>query len=396
MKNFLFLFYVIFGFVFSFSQSSFEKGYVVIGGQKQDVWIDNQDWSRSPLSISYKVNESDKPIVGNPSSIEEFGVYNSSQIYRSKEFSYDEKIPFRKNFVRVILDGAATLYSFLKTDGYNYYFETEDADFQLLSYEQYQEGRQLKENALFRGQLRSHLTCEDVTDKILQKTNYSRNDLKDVFQIYNQCKNQSFTDYTKNQLKTKFSLSLMAGTGLAAMKSESTETNKLQTEVKTPVKAGLQAEVHFPFKRYGVSAITGIFYSSHNMDAGIKETFQVPSSGNIVTRSFPVQADFSAIEIPLGAKYYINLVPKHRAFVNLGATYYHILGDLELKFDETPLYTVQEMTSEGSIGFFGGVGYMYNQRLGAEIRYSSANGLKYEKQTGKVNQLMLMLSYKIF
>ncbi len=379
-------------FTMVWAQNEFQPGYVVKNGQKIDCLILNEGWYTSPTKISYKISENDEEITATANSINEFYINDTKFKYISKFFQHVHNIPAQKNFLRVLVDGKARLYSFNSGLNEFLFFDVNQQDLEMLEYKTKVEESKLKEFSKFRGQLYKRLKCEDLTLKTFQDLNYKVVDLVEVFKTYNNCENSDFNDLT--QYKNKGQLNLYVYGGMSPFKLNPMGKNAekaVSTQTFVPLKAGLELEYLLPINNNKLGVILGAEYSSNTSEGFILYRAIVPSSGAPVLRPRKFKADYNILSIPLGVRYNMFIAENHQIFGNTGISFGIPLGDE--KYDNVT-YNVISAESKSGFGYFLGAGYRFNQRIGLELRFTSLGVVDVRNHTGKNSNVTAALSYR--
>src|SRR5690606_35362636 len=101
-------------------------------------------------------------------------------------------------FLKVLVKGKASLYSYQENSLFRYFFETESIEITQLIYKKftystidgiYREDNKIGENNQFRQQLFDVLKCDEISKEYYEKIKYRKNDLTKFFVKYNQCEN---------------------------------------------------------------------------------------------------------------------------------------------------------------------------------------------------------------
>lgn len=186
--------------------------------------IDYKDWEVNPKKIDFKESDDAKVINCFPSDIAEFHVANS--IYQSRITTID-KSPVSANnlvpreklddytvtdtiFLEVIIKGEAELYSYIdKSKKLHIYLKSSDFDQELI-YQRYLSENNTRYFEKFKGQLSYALQSCPECQKLIQRSKYDLEEIKEIVAFYN--KNTGSTPYYEKQLEeTKFEPLLISG-----------------------------------------------------------------------------------------------------------------------------------------------------------------------------------------
>jgi hypothetical protein len=185
-----------------FFQITFDKAYYFDNnGLKTDCLIKNQVWVNNPTNFEFKFSTDDTPKTMDISSVKEFGIYNISRYVRAdikidrsktkmKELT-QEKEPAWSNellFLKVLIEGKATLYYFQDFYNTRFFYSIDNSPIAQLIYREYfsADGK-LKANGKFRQQLWAYLRCNCITERYVEKMEYSQTDIEDYFKKYYEC-----------------------------------------------------------------------------------------------------------------------------------------------------------------------------------------------------------------
>src|ERR1700690_3644254 len=145
---------ILFVFLFplnAISQIAFEKGYFVDNdGKRVECFIRNLDWKNNPRQIEYKLTQESRPERLDIAFSREFGVDNYSRFVRrtvrmdvSSEYLdslRSERNPIwseQKLFLKVLVEGKATLYFYQGGNIVRYFYEVNGLAVQQLIYKRY-------------------------------------------------------------------------------------------------------------------------------------------------------------------------------------------------------------------------------------------------------------------
>lgn len=177
MNKFVFIcIFACFNFT-AFSQIKYEKGYYINDtNEKVEGYIKNIDWLNNPTDFSFKSTENSIFQILDLASVQEFGIYDRSKyvrekvkIDRSSESQFlmsSEKNPIFKDeviFLKVLLEGNASLYSYTDNNLHRFFFKTTDSQIEQLVYKNYMIRNTLVgKNNYYKQQLLNNLPCEKL------------------------------------------------------------------------------------------------------------------------------------------------------------------------------------------------------------------------------------------
>lgn len=385
------------------AQIKFEEGYIIKNGNEpMKCWIKNLDWRNNPKEIEYKREENGTIETGNFNNIKEFGFTNQKVKFISAWIKLDrssEKIgSLTKNpdpvfheegqFLRVLVEGAASLYLFEDENAYKFFYSYDSSEIEPLIFKSYiTEGVEVRTNEEYKNQLLKTLKCESITRDLLRKINYRIHDLTDVIVKYNTCKNPSAPNTFKQEIVRKQALHLALRAGLNSTSSTFDSQGKNFGEPyvdfgnKMSFRIGAELEYILPLYGNKWSIILEPSYQSYK-----SEKVQDGETHSI---------DYKSFDMPVGVRYYMHLNDNSALFLN-GVFSYNI--DLGSKLVYTVYKKPTEITVDPVYNFAIGAGYRFQNRYSFELRYNlnrdltnSENRYKSEYKT-----VSFILGYRLF
>lgn len=357
----------------SFSQIVFEKGYFIDeSNQKIECLIKNVGWRNNPTQFSYKLSPDEEVKTGSLENVIEFGVTNtlryvranvkidrsSSQTrdltnYRSPKFN-EELL-----FLKVLIDGEASLYHFVDGNLVRFFYNSNDSVITQLVYKKFEKDQQsIGTNNFFRQQLFNDLNCEKNDSEYFERVTYSKKELEKVFVAYNNCKTGTFKRYDTSHKKNQFNLTLRPGLRSSSLSIQNSISRRRNTDFdnKLSFQLGFEAEFMLSFNRNKWSII-------------IEPTYQQYKSEKEITTE-TVTVDYESIELPIGVRHYFFLSEKSKVFLN---GLYVLDFDLNstINFVSNSTDNLLEITSSPNLAF--GIGYKQNNKYSLEMRYQIPN-----------------------
>ncbi|MPT35529.1 MAG: hypothetical protein E2604_10685, partial [Flavobacterium sp.] len=253
------------------AQIKFEEGYIIKkGNERMSCWIKNLDWRNNPKEIEYKREENGTVETANWSNLKEFGFTNQkvkfisawikldrssekqNSLSRSSEPVYSEE----GQFLRVLVQGDASLYLFEDENSYKFFYSYNGSEIEPLIFKSYLEGTEIRANEEYKNQLYTNLKCEAITRDLLRATRYRDNDLIALFEKYNTCKNPSEAATTfKQEIVRKSALHLSARIGLnttsASFDSNSKNFGEPYVDFGNKMTFRIGAELEYILPLYG-------------------------------------------------------------------------------------------------------------------------------------------------
>ena len=199
MKSIASLLTLTFITITTFGQTQFEKGYFIDKKDKKvECYIKNMEWSTNPTEISYKLDLSSKAQKAGIDNIKEFVISDKCKyinahvkIDRSTKPSpgKNELAPVWEMddlFLKVILEGKADLFGYNDRKVTRFFYSLNDTVISPLIYKEIYNGLTVIKNTDFRQQLWDKLRVQKATFEMIRSINYTADDLKKYFGIYNE------------------------------------------------------------------------------------------------------------------------------------------------------------------------------------------------------------------
>ena len=392
-----------------FAQVSFEKGYFIgSDNQRVECLIKDSDWDNCPKEFKFKLTETDDPKKAEITGIKEFGIYGvvkfigaAVKIDRSTRLfsNYsDIKEPIWSDeqlFLKVILEGKASLYSYVEADLRFYFYSVNDSAIKQLVHKEYkidnskriyfdqQNPNSIATNNEFRLQLWNEVRCNDATISSVEKLNYKQTELVNYFNTYNTCSGSTVTSYVYKQKRDFFNLRLKPGLNLSSFRVESLSNDYvLDFNNKISLSVGAEAEFILPFNKNKWGLVFDPTFKSFNSET--------ESSLGKVT------IEYSSIELPFGLRYYCFLNKGIKLFFNGFMIAGHTLNlshSIRFEYPFTGMIDIKS-PPPGIRNFAMGAGVNY-KRYSAEIRYyTTQNPLLFNSMwTSEYKRIMVIIGF---
>ena len=359
----------------SHAQITFEAGYFIKNnGEKVDCLIKNVDWKNNPTKFQYKRSKDSDSQTATIQDVSEFGISGNTKYQRYtvaidrstntlEKLTYDKQPSFEeeKLFLKVLVEGKASLYYFEAPNLERFFFGTDDLAIEQLVFKSYKiNEKQIGENNVYQQQLLRNLSCQDITFVDIKNTEYRKTDLADLFVKYNRCSNEPHKIYQENKKKDLFNLHLKAGLSSSALSIWHTQSGSRDVDFGTKLgyRIGIEAEILMPFNKNKWSIIVEPNYSP------LKTTRQVG------TRA--VRVDYHPIEVPVGIRHAFYLSSRSKIFVN-GQVGFSLDLSSEIDYER---FENMEMSNGTNLIF--GLGYHYNDKYSIEARYGTRRGVLHD------------------
>jgi hypothetical protein len=384
--NFIFVL-IVFITLHSFGQISFERGYFIDNNnQRVECFIKNTDWKNNPKEFEYKITPTADPTEGTLNTVKEFGVTGFSKYIRTdtkidlsstdvNSFSKtrDPEWSQQKLFLKVLVEGKATLY-YYENNGLIRFFYSTDSDTVInqLIYKEYFEQKnkdyieefEISSNKIFHEQLWTNVRCTNTSTADVGKLEYRKSDLVKYFLNYNTCNNSTNVVYEKKKGKDSFHLKISPGINYSSLSVINTTDDRYSTDFNNQLnfRIGLEAEFILPFNKNK----WGIIF---------EPTFQYFYDEEQMT-TFNAAINLNTVEFPIGFRHYFFLDKGLKLFANI-----IFIPSYSLNFNSTfekqsttqsiqPSYL--EIKPSHSFALGGGIGY---KKFSTEMRYYTNRNL---------------------
>ena len=363
-----------------YSQITFEKGYYIGNdNQKINCLIKNVDWKYNPTEFEYKLTENSESQTANIKLIKEFVIDNTLKYVRSNvnidrssvsiiNLSTDKNPIFKEEvlFLKVLVDGKATLYEYLDSNLKRYFYNKEDSTIEQLVFKSYITPEDnVGKNTKFRQQLWMDLNCPNFKMSDIEKVEYKKNDLVRFFTEYSACYNNELIDFAPKQRRDLFNLTIRPRINNSSLiiHNSSNNSGNIDFGNKIGIGFGLEAEYILPFnKNKWAIAIEPSFQS-----------FKSEKTTNVNNVSGGVQianVDYSSIEVPLTLRHYFFLNNNSKIFIN--ASYIIDLSSkssIEFTRNDGSNLNTLDIKSRNNPAI--GIGFKQNDKYSVELRYQA-------------------------
>lgn len=349
------------------AQTEFKKGYFINNnGQRKECLIKNSDWSDNPDSFKYKESVNTKTESKNIEEIKEFAVSNEtkyiratvdieqfstmlSRVDRNRDFSFQQETVFLK----VIVEGQATLYEYVQSDLVKFFYKTQETDVTPLLYKMYRKkegSSQISSNNQYKQDLNTLLDdCSTINS--YEDLKYKRSSLKRIFIEYNNCQGVEYKVYERKREKP-IHFNMRTGLNISSL-TLNTPYKSADQSVKFPThlspRLGLELEMTLPFNNDKWSILVEPVYRYWK-----GETDVIYSRVGTITRITKVKGNYSSIDCPIGLRYYMFLNEQSKLFVNTSYILSLVLSNKLESVDNSELISLTEPRNNSTLAFGGG------------------------------------------
>ncbi|MGK0391631.1 MAG: hypothetical protein ACI94Y_004398 [Maribacter sp.] len=378
MKNILLLFLGITLTINSYAQIAFEKGYYIDNSdQKIECLIKNVEWRNNPSRFEYKLSVDSDKKKETIENVKEFSVYDDFKYVRSKvkidRSSSDinnlskERRPILKEeelFLKVLLEGKANLYFYEGGNITRYFYNVENNEIKPLIYKMYRSTHNtIGKNNQYRQQLWNDLKCPKIKMNHIDRVEYYKEDLTNLFNKYNQCHGAELIKPEKKKKKDIFNLSLRPHLRLSSTNikyDNSSFREDIDLGINFGFGIGVEAEFILPFNKNKWAVI-------------LEPTFQHFKTTRTNKNNIPeedIALKYNSLELPIGVRYYIHLNDNSKIFINTSVVF-----DLSLNSSITSTdpnnFDISELEVKTLFNLSFGAGYKLNDKYSIELRYLS-------------------------
>jgi hypothetical protein len=390
-----------------YSQVVFEKGYFINNSnQKIDCLIKNVDWRNNPTEFQYKLSKNSESKNATMKIVKEFGVYtisryirNTVKIDRSSEslnqLSKERDPVFSEEqlFLKVLNEGEANLYQYKGVGITRYFYSKENANIEPLIYKKYEtfDGK-YRVNNYFKQQLFKDLKCDIITLKKIESLAYKKNDLVNLFTLYNNCGNSVSISYDEKEKKDLFNLTIRPRINYSSFiyRNTSRNFNDANLEDKIGFGFGVELEYVLPFNKNKWAIAIEPTYQSYKSE-------KIDNAANVSGGKIITILEYNSIEIPVSLRHYFFLNNDSNFFMNASFVFdIPLKSSLELKRSDNSIFDSFDLNSLNNLAF--GVGYKLVDKYSLEMRYQTGRDLigNNTSQTSSYKTLSIIFGYTIF
>ncbi len=387
------------------AQIQYEPGYLIdLNGKKSEVLIQNVEWKANPTSINYKRNNDGEVQKATINEIKEFQVGNfhyeaftvnvdqSSHITRDLSTDRNPEFKEERLFLRYLVEGPANLY-ILNGNNFKYFYNVNGKPVEQLIAKRYNVNGRILSNNQFRQQLLSNLQCGDMDIINVQNLDYRSDPLINYFVDFNSCVDENYV-YERFKREGEFNFSIKAGLQFANLSVERGLNAKGVEMNGMGYRGSVELEYIFPFNR-------------NKWAAYLEPAYRTFSGEEKVTGGFnaDLSAQYTSLELGLGARHYFFLGDESKLFLSLGYVYDIPVGS-EVLFANTnrnmdPILSDFKASSSinASIGLDFKKKYLLEARYGINQSFNGfieVPGNYYLDWRSNYSALTLMVGYRLF
>lgn len=367
---------ILFGIIFliyggdCLGQVKFMEGYFINNSDERETYlIKNVDWKNNPTEFEYKASIDSEVESKSIETVKEFGLKNLSKYRRfivdiDRSFDIMRKMSFKRSpeferdtlFLKVLVEGDASLYVYQETNIRRYFFQTGTSEAHQLIYKKYRtSGGGVGINDDYIQQMLYNLHCDGQLNADILSASYTKKDLVDLFIKYNNCTESNYVNYSDKGSKSKFHFKFKPGINRSSLNVRDSRTNTRTTDFGSELNFRIGAEFEFilPYNRNKWGIILDPAYQQ------FRKTVEIPSRNQISS------VKYSSIEFPLGVRHYFFLDDRSKLFVN-GFVVYDRAIEKKLTFTRGNNFEIRP-----NLNYMLGFGFNQNNILSLELRVST-------------------------
>src|SRR5690606_16485984 len=231
-----------------------------------------------------------------------------TSLSESKDAAFEEE----QLFLRVLVEGKASLYQYVERNLIRFYYSTDSEEMVPLIYKKYRiPDSGVGANAEFRRQLWGGLKCDDLKMERINAIRYRKSELISLFTDYNTCVNAGFVNYDKNHKRGDFNLTVRPRifSGSLGIDNEQASYGEIDLGSRTGFALGLEAEFVLPFNKSKWALVLEPTYQMYKTDKAVADE-------NVSGGILEVDMEYKSLEIPIGLRHYFFLNEQSKLFVN--------------------------------------------------------------------------------
>ncbi len=381
------------------AQENYVKGYIIDNlGKKTECLIEDNLLYDNPTQFQYKLNDDSEVKFATVNNIKEICIENKFKYIKSNvnidessiilsKLTYKQAMEYKERvlFLRELIKGKASLYSYSSGEGIKFFFQNEHNNLQQIEYKQYTDGENALENNRFRQQLFNALKNEKLDKNDFLNLKYEEESFVRIFEKYNgKSEDEIEKVVKKSKVKMDFNLNLRPRYELMSMSITDPAEPKVGTlDFGKKQKFNFRAEFEFVFSfdksRWAIIIEPGIL--KYKGEAFEKYTKTISTINYTVT------------EFPFGVRRYFYLNDKSQLFVN-GSIGFFI--DSKKSIMENQVLSDYQLKSQ-SLNYNFGLGYRFNKKFIAEVNFRPNTISDYSgRWSSKFSITSIVLGYSLF
>lgn len=173
-------------------------------------------------------------------------------------------------FLKVIIEGAASLYSFESETLARYFFKTGNTELAQLIYKSYKtESQHIAKNQAFKQQLYNALQCHSIEKSDFGKIGDNEKELTQLFTKFNLCTASDFKTYSSDEKRELFNLNFKAGLSLNKMSLTNDDIFEVDFDQVASPQFGIETEFILPTNKNKWAIIVSPTYQTYETEESI-------------------------------------------------------------------------------------------------------------------------------
>lgn len=407
--------FFIFLSLYCYAQGDYKTGYYIdSSGKRENALIKEDDFKRiNETGFSLQVRDESGatrliPVLG----LSEFAIGDQTKFVKARvsmsnaplygNLSHDP-VPVMVDanlMLSVIVEGGAVLYQYFSDDGSKFFYKTEVAQnpVQLLRHAYLDAAGQQREVNTFREQLYDSVRCMDQGIGAFLKIKYETEDLKKQFIHFSECSKSNFSVFAKSTGKKAVLSFAVLASAKSAKLSQKFEGHLIGDNGKVIPSVGFEAEI-----RSGSGRWAAFIRPSYEKVSIESESFYRISKFGDSYRYFNSEHDFSAINVPIGVRYYFRPGNKHDFFLETALGFQNATGTrtviTHVERNDVILTGVVYTTNVTSGIYLAlGGGYKFNSRWAAGIEWNTPKNIieEFDDEEVKYNTMAFNVLYTFY
>ncbi|WP_020571398.1 porin family protein [Neolewinella persica] len=404
-KSFILQLIALFFFTGSiYGQATFKPGYVAyLDGSKEVVLIKDLGWRYIPKFITIKSTEEGNSKRIETAALKEIKIEDGSYFIRKlvaidKSSSITGNLPSTRNpdlivestLLRPIVMGEVSLYSYSQPKTTKFFYQVENVEItELINRDYISTSGQVLTNDFYRAQLKTDLSCDDRDERAVGKTSYTEKHLRRLFIVENTCRNAPFVDHREDKSENKkINFSVQPGVFLAnvTILLDPAYGRRVPYSGKLLFRPGFEIELNSSYLNNRLRFFTSPNFLHH------KQKSTLFFENRAFVDSTILNINYSAVEIPLGLRYYPLTKPVVSLFIDASIGYSWYLTR-EVTYDDNS--SSFELSPSNFNGYLG-LGLMIKEKFTFSIKYQrDFIPSKFIRGTSSVNGFRLVSGYQL-
>ncbi len=261
------------------AQTNYQPGYYISNGERVEGEILNQDWNKNPEDFSFRTSATAETVRKDISQVSEFGVADLKyerhevEVALNSIFSVDDltdqrtpDMEKRTIFLKVILEGSVSLYSYAENNIHKYFLSTPESGVQQLLYNKYKlSDTQVAENNYYQQQLYLYVNCDQPVS-YFQRVDYTRQALEKHFIKYYECTGEEFNRLNNIEKRSTLHLIPKAGINYTTLKYTNARVTDVEFDPTISPVFGAELEYILPFNNNKWGLVFGIMYQQYKSE----------------------------------------------------------------------------------------------------------------------------------